>query len=116
MFIILETPRLILRRFTDTDADASLIYDLNNDTEVLKYLHEPILQDVANAKEILRNIILPQYAFNLGRWATLLKINDHFIGWCGLKHRPELNEMILVIVSKKLHGAKVMQQKPPPQL
>ena len=101
MFIILETPRLILRRFTDTDADASLIYDLNNDTEVLKYLHEPILQDVANAKEILRNIILPQYAFNFGRWATHLKINNQFIGWCGLKHRPELNEIDLGYRFKK---------------
>lgn len=95
MHIILETPRLILRRFTDTDADASLVYDLNKDPEVLKYLHEPILPDAANALEILRNIILPQYAFNLGRWATHLKINNEFIGWCGLKNRPELNEIDL---------------------
>lgn len=95
MHIILETPRLILRRFTNSDADADLILQLNSDPEVLKYLHEPILQDTAQAREILQNIILPQYQKNIGRWATHLKEDKKFIGWCGLKHRQELNEIDL---------------------
>ncbi len=92
MHIILETPRLILRRFTSSEADAALIFELNRDPEVLKYLHEPALQDTHHAMEILNTIILPQYEINLGRWATHLKTTNQFIGWCGLKQRPELNE------------------------
>ncbi len=90
MHIILETPRLILRRFTEDDA--ALVWRLNSDEEVLKYLHEPVLNDENHARQIIRNIILPQYERNLGRWAMHTKKDMEFIGWCGLKYRPELDE------------------------
>ena len=90
---IFETERLILRPFTL--ADASLILELNRDPEVLKYLHEPVLKDETQATEILRNIILPQYEMKLGRWAMHNKDNNEFIGWCGLKNRPEIKEIDL---------------------
>ena len=89
---IFETDSLYLRRFTDTDADAALILDMNSRPEVLQYLHEPLLQDINHAKEIMRNIILPQYNNKLGRWAVHLRSTGEFIGWCGLKFRPERNE------------------------
>lgn len=92
MHLILETPRLFLRRFTDCDEDALLILALNSDADVLKYLHEPILRDKDHAMEILTKNILPQYENNLGRWAVHLKHSNEFIGWCGLKYRPELRE------------------------
>lgn len=87
---IIETPRLYLRRFTL--ADAPLIYKLNSKPEVLQYLHEHLVKDETHAAEVLTNIILPQYERNLGRWATYLKDTDEFIGWCGLKYRPEIDE------------------------
>ncbi len=90
MYIVLETPRLILRRFTE--ADASLVLKLNSDEDVLKYLHEPVLKDENHARQIIRDIILPQYERNLGRWAMHTKDDMEFIGWCGLKYRPELDE------------------------
>ena len=90
MNIILQTPRLLLRHFTLNDTD--LLVQLNSDPEVLKYLHEPPVKDKAHAKKILTDIILPQYENNLGRWAIYTKCDDQFIGWCGLKYRPELNE------------------------
>ena len=93
MEVIFETPRLLLREFTLEDAP--LLLQLNSDPEVLTYLHEPLLQDEAHAETILRNIILPQYENKLGRWAVYLKENNVFIGWCGLKHRPELEEIDL---------------------
>ncbi len=95
MHIILQTPRLIFRRFTDSDADAALIFELNSNAEVLKYLHEPMLQDIAHAKEILQTIILSQYEKKLGRWAVHLKDNNEFIGWCGLKWLKENDEIDL---------------------
>ncbi len=93
MHIIFETPRLILRRFTE--ADAPLVLQLNSNPEVLKYLHEPQLKDEEHAREIIRTIILPQYENNLGRWAIHTKSNNEFIGWCGLKSRHEINEIDL---------------------
>ncbi|MBC7889915.1 MAG: GNAT family N-acetyltransferase [Ferruginibacter sp.] len=84
MDIIIETPRLVLRRFTE--ADAPLVYQLNSNPAVVKYIHEPALQNPEQAKEIIRDIILPQYRNNLGRWAIHTKENNEFIGWCGLKY------------------------------
>ncbi len=91
MHIIFETPRLILRRITLEDAPS--ILQLNSNPEVLKYLHEPPLEDEDHARRIITDIILPQYSlYNLGRWAMQLKTDGRFIGWCGLKWRPEIRE------------------------
>jgi [ribosomal protein S5]-alanine N-acetyltransferase len=102
--VIFETPRLILRRFTE--ADAALVFDLYSDPEVLKYLHERPLTDEADALDILRTIIFPQYENNLGRWAVIVKDNDEFIGWCGLKYRPGIDETDLGYRFKKTSWGK----------
>lgn len=93
MNMIFETPRLILRQITIEDAP--LILELNSDPEIVKYVHEPTLQTIDKAEKIIKDIILPQYKNNLGRWAIHIKDNMDFIGWCGLKHRHELNEIDL---------------------
>jgi len=93
MHIIFETPRLILSRFTEEDAP--LILQLNSDPDIVKYVHERILQTEEDARDIIVNIILPQYANNLGRWAMYTKADNEFIGWCGLKHIPAKNEIDL---------------------
>jgi ribosomal-protein-alanine N-acetyltransferase len=91
--VITETPRLILRNFTENDAD--LIYDLNLNPEVTRYTYDPV-KDLNHAQQILDTVILPQYAlYNHGRWAVHLKPNLEFMGWCGLKFRPALNEIDL---------------------
>jgi RimJ/RimL family protein N-acetyltransferase len=93
MEIVFETPRLLLRQFTLKDV--TILLELNSDPVVLKYLHEPLLQDEAHAETILKTIILPQYERKLGRWAVHLKDDNSFLGWCGLKYRPELEEIDL---------------------
>lgn len=99
MNVVIETGRLLLRTFTANDA--SLIYDLNLNPEVTRYTHDPV-KDIRHAAEILEKIILPQYAlYNYGRWAVHLKPSLQFIGWCGLKYRPELNETDLGFRFKK---------------
>jgi ribosomal-protein-alanine N-acetyltransferase len=87
MHVVFETPRLFLRRFTE--ADAPLIYRLNSDPEVVKYVHEPLLEIEEQAADILIKNILPQYKINLGRWAIHTKTDYEFIGWCGLKYIEE---------------------------
>jgi [ribosomal protein S5]-alanine N-acetyltransferase len=93
MNIVFETSRLLLRQFTGTDAP--LVQQLNSNPNVLKYLDEPPLETVEQAFYILNTIILPQYKNNLGRWAIHVKTTNEFIGWCGLKYRPGLDEIDL---------------------
>jgi [ribosomal protein S5]-alanine N-acetyltransferase len=93
MNIVFKTSRLLLRQFTGTDAP--LVQQLNSNPNVLKYLDEPPLETAEQALHILNTIILPQYKNNLGRWAIHVKTTNEFIGWCGLKYRPELDEIDL---------------------
>ena len=104
MKIIFETPRLVLRRFTIKDS--SLILQLNSDPEVVKYVHEPLLESEEQAKNIITTIILPQYQNNLGRWAMHTKGNSEFIGWCGLKYLPKKNEIDLGYRLKQIFWGK----------
>ena len=93
MNVIIETDRLLLRTFTVEDAP--LIYELNLDPEVIRYTLDPI-KDIDQAKQVLEQSILPQYAlYNHGRWAVHTRAGLEFIGWCGLKARPERNEIDL---------------------
>lgn len=93
MNVIIETSRLLLRTFTEEDAVR--IYELNLDPDVTRYTADPV-RDLNHAKEILEKTILPQYTlYNHGRWAVHTKPEMQFIGWCGLKTRPEMKEIDL---------------------
>ncbi len=90
MNIVIETERLLLRTFTEDDGQ--LIYELNKDPDVTLYTGDPV-RDIDHAREVLEKSILPQYSlYNHGRWAVHVKPDLTFIGWCGLKTRPERNE------------------------
>lgn len=93
MKLIVETERCFLREITDEDLPAVL--SMNSDPEILKYLHEIPLRNLNHAREIFEKIIYPQYEQGLGRWAVIEKTSGKFIGWCGLKFRPELNDIDL---------------------
>ena len=87
MNIVIETNRLLLRTFTIEDAP--LIYELNLDPEVIRYTYDPI-KDLEQARQVLEKTILPQYdLYNHGRWSVHLKTGLEFLGWCGLKVKPE---------------------------
>lgn len=93
MTVILESDRLLFRLFTMDDV--ALLYELNADPEVTRFTFDP-MQSVEQAKKVLEQTILPQYAlYNHGRWAVHLKHDLSFIGWCGLKYRAESNEVDL---------------------
>lgn len=90
--VVIETERLVLRTFTENDAQ--LIYDLNLDPDVTRYTGDPV-KDLDHARKVLERVILPQYAlYNHGRWAVHTKPGLEFIGWCGLKTRPERDNEI----------------------
>ena len=95
MKIVLETDRLLLRQFNSNRHDAELLYNLNKQAAVLRYIHEAPLTSVSESVDVLNKIIIPQYQYHLGRWAIHLKIDQSFIGWCGLKKRLDINEIDL---------------------
>jgi ribosomal-protein-alanine N-acetyltransferase len=93
MNIVLQSARLYFREFTEDDVQ--LLYKLNSNPNVIKYVHEPP-PTLENVTDILCNSILPQYKlYNHGRWAVHLKSNDEFIGWCGFKYIKEADEIDL---------------------
>lgn len=99
MNVIIQTNRLLLRTFTIDDVQ--LIYELNNDADVTRYTYDP-MNEMEQARQVLEKIILPQYAlYNHGRWAVHTKDQLEFIGWCGLKYRPERHEVDLGYRYKK---------------
>ena len=86
---IIETERLLLREFDQSDAIH--FYQLNADPEVIRYTGDPPFASVEAARVFLENY--QDYQKNgYGRWVVLLKSNDEFIGFCGLK----FNELELV--------------------
>mgnify|MGYP001627193752 CR=1 FL=1 len=92
MKLILETPRLYLREITPDDAENA--YNLNKDREVIKYTGDDAFESVAAARAFLENYKdYKQYGY--GRWAVVLKDNDTFLGWCGLKYNADIDEVDL---------------------
>ena len=81
MKILLETERLILRRFTE--ADGEHLFDLDNDPEVMRFINggTPIPRDV------IQNDILPEFLHydegcrGCGFWAAIEKAGGDFLGW-----------------------------------
>lgn len=87
--ILLETERLYLREMTPEDAESA--YLLNLDPEVIRYTGDNPFESVEEAKAFLGQYThYQQYGF--GRWAVILKETGEYLGWCGLKYTPELDE------------------------
>ncbi|MBI1343937.1 MAG: GNAT family N-acetyltransferase [Terrimonas sp.] len=90
---VIATERLYFRKFSE--GDAPLLWKLNEDPAVTRYTGDPIFS-LEQALGVLKEIILPQYdLYGMGRWAVHLKVTGEFMGWCGLKNRPERNEIDL---------------------
>lgn len=79
--IFLETERLILRRFTEDDADN--LVELDSDPDVMRY----ITGGRATTREQIENDFLPAFLTyyergdRYGFWAVIEKSSSDFIGW-----------------------------------
>jgi RimJ/RimL family protein N-acetyltransferase len=89
MNIYLETQRLVLRRFTEADADRLLALD--SDPEVLRHTGTRPLPDAAAYRRHIRTGIVCYYHVyqGYGFWAVVEKVGGRFIGWFCL--RPALD-------------------------
>jgi len=86
----LETPRLSLRRFADSEADGRLLVELDSDPEVMRYIGPTGLTTVEAARELIRGRIIPSCVAGTprGGWAAHLKPAGEFIGWFFLRSAP----------------------------
>jgi RimJ/RimL family protein N-acetyltransferase len=85
--IVLETERLVLRRFTEADAD--LLVDLDSDPAVMRFLTggEPTPRDTIE-NEVLPTILREYDRFTgCGRWAAVERSTGAFLGWFALSAR-----------------------------
>jgi [ribosomal protein S5]-alanine N-acetyltransferase len=83
MTVFLETDRLILRQFTDTEEDGALLLDLDSDPEVMRYIGPFALGGVEAYRERMRTNWLAYYTTHPARgfWAVIEKSTNQFIGW-----------------------------------
>lgn len=84
MRIFLETERLRLRHFADTDADAELLVALDSDPEVMRYLGN----GRPTPSDVIRHDVLPRFARS-GVWAAEELSTGQFVGWFALTPNPE---------------------------
>ena len=86
----LETPRLRLRGLTDANADLQLLFDLDSDPEVMRYIG-PFRPSAEAVRERMQTVWLPYYTAHPthGFWAIAEKATDEFAGWIFLRSAPE---------------------------
>jgi RimJ/RimL family protein N-acetyltransferase len=83
--IFLETSRMYFRQFTD--ADASLLFELDNDPEVMRF----ISKGKPTPLEKIQNVIIPKFldyyrqSLPQGFWAAHVRESGDFIGWFHLR-------------------------------
>ncbi|MEO3887724.1 GNAT family N-acetyltransferase [Nonomuraea sp. B5E05] len=78
MHVHLETERLVLRRFTESDAD--LLFALHNDPDVMRYLNG----GKPTPREVIVGETLPRFIAT-GFFAAAEKSSGEFIGWFHLR-------------------------------
>jgi RimJ/RimL family protein N-acetyltransferase len=89
MPVILETPRLALREFTEDDVDN--LFNLNNDPEVMRY----ITGGRPTPREVIRNDLIPfhlgvyERLDRLGTWAAEAARTGEFLGWFHFRPGPD---------------------------
>jgi RimJ/RimL family protein N-acetyltransferase len=89
MHIILETPRLTIRQFTEDDVDN--LFGLNNDPEVMRY----ITGGKPTPRDFIQDEIVPFHLASYGRldrlgtWAADSTTTGEFLGWFHFRPGPD---------------------------
>ncbi len=79
--VFLETERLVLRRFTESDADD--LFDLDGDPEVMRYLTggKPTPRDKIRDETLPRFLDYYERFAGFGYWAAVERSTGEFLGW-----------------------------------
>ena len=92
-FPILQTRRLVLREFLETDALA--VFDSFSQEAVTRYVNRPPMQSVQEAEELVK-VRASLFERGIGiRWAVVLEENlDTLIGSCGFYKLDRANHSV----------------------
>lgn len=90
---IIETNRLILRRFKMDDAE-NMYKNWASDDDVTKYLTWPAHKSISDTKEILKKWQDNYYKKDFYQWAIVLKEIDEVIGCIGVVFHDDRIEMV----------------------
>lgn len=93
MKVLIETERLFLREITLDDKEA--LFKLYSDPTVQKYTGEPVMESIEEMQKAIETRIIDYKKYGFGRWATILKSEQQFVGWAGLAYLPEFDEIDL---------------------
>lgn len=88
--IILETPRLLLRK--KVVEDAPFFLELNSDPLVTQYTGDGAFENLIAAEDIVKYVIAQYEKNGYGRWLVAEKETGNPLGWCGLKFLDDTNE------------------------
>ncbi|SHF67180.1 GNAT family N-acetyltransferase [Streptoalloteichus hindustanus] len=83
MLVVLETERLVLRRFTESDVDN--LVDLDSDPEVMRFLTGEPTPRAEIEDEVLPAILRDYRRGPAGRWAAHHRHGGEFLGWLALR-------------------------------
>jgi len=89
MTLQIETQRLVLKPMTE--ADATDLYTLNIDPEVIRYTGDGPFKSVEEALDFIRGYDVFE-KYGRGRFSTFIKGTGEYIGWCGLAYLSKKNE------------------------
>ena len=87
--MILETERLLLRRFTANDIDA--VFAMRSDADLMRFIRAP--QTDRKEAESWINLVSSRWeSERIGFCAVIEKASQQFVGWCGLWRLKETDE------------------------
>ena len=101
MKVFLVTERLILRQFTENDADN--LFELDSDINVIRFVNLGVIKGgnpIDTDYETVQNKTLPKFISyyqkyeGYGFWAAIEKLGNEFIGW--FQFRPALDSQFNV--------------------
>jgi len=100
MSVILETERLLLRTWEPDDASAA--FAIWGDSEVMRYVGEP-LADLDAARRTLYRAVEAQQRHGVCLWAVVEKASEEVVGACGFHLAGQGPELELAYHFKPLH-------------
>jgi RimJ/RimL family protein N-acetyltransferase len=100
--MMLETERLLLRRFNETDVDA--VFAMRSDAALMRFIRAP-QTDQKEAESWLKLVSSRWESDRIGFCAVIEKSTNRFIGWCGLWRLKETGETeVGYALVKDFHG------------